>query len=110
MNCLEPGSPTSSGWSGFLRTCSVVSVQANADDFGEVEYVVEQLREVVQPSSGLLVCLDNDGGWHLGAEPPPSLGVPLAARRNARTAVRALMQMCRTLSGRCVEVMLGEMC
>jgi D-alanyl-D-alanine carboxypeptidase len=34
----------------FLRTGLVVSVQANADDFAEVEYVVEQLREVVQPS------------------------------------------------------------
>jgi D-alanyl-D-alanine carboxypeptidase len=34
----------------FLRTGLVVSVQANAEDFGEVEYVVEQLREVVQPS------------------------------------------------------------
>ena len=35
----------------FLRTGLVVSVQANADDFGEVEYVVDQLREAAQPSS-----------------------------------------------------------
>lgn len=34
----------------FLRTGLVVSVQANTDDFGEVEYLVEQLREVVHPS------------------------------------------------------------
>jgi CubicO group peptidase (beta-lactamase class C family) len=34
----------------FLRTGLVVSVQANADDFAEVEYMVAQLREVVQPS------------------------------------------------------------
>ena len=34
----------------FLRTGLVVSVQANADDFGEVEYVLDRLREVVQPS------------------------------------------------------------
>jgi D-alanyl-D-alanine carboxypeptidase len=34
----------------FLRTGLVVSVQANADDFWEVEHVVEQMREVVQPS------------------------------------------------------------
>ena len=35
----------------FLRTGLVVSVQANADDFGEVEHVVDQLREAAQPSS-----------------------------------------------------------
>lgn len=34
----------------FLRAGLVVSVQANANDFGEVDYVVEQLRESVQPS------------------------------------------------------------
>jgi CubicO group peptidase (beta-lactamase class C family) len=34
----------------FLRTGLVVSVQANADDFWEVEHVVEQMRAVVQPS------------------------------------------------------------
>jgi CubicO group peptidase (beta-lactamase class C family) len=33
----------------FLRTGLVISVQANADDFGEVEYVLTLLRDVVQP-------------------------------------------------------------
>ena len=35
----------------FLRTGLVISVQANADDFGEVEYVLTRLRDVVQPSA-----------------------------------------------------------
>jgi D-alanyl-D-alanine carboxypeptidase len=34
----------------FLRTGLVISVQANADDFGEVEYVLSRLRDLVQPS------------------------------------------------------------
>lgn len=34
----------------FLRTGLVISVQANADDFAEVEYVLNRLREAVQPS------------------------------------------------------------
>ena len=34
----------------FLRTGLVISVQANADDFAEVEYVLTRLRDVVQPS------------------------------------------------------------
>jgi D-alanyl-D-alanine carboxypeptidase len=33
----------------FLRTGLVISVQANADDFGEVEYVLTRLRDTVQP-------------------------------------------------------------
>ena len=33
----------------FLRTGLVVSVQANADDFSEVDYVVDRLYEAVQP-------------------------------------------------------------
>jgi D-alanyl-D-alanine carboxypeptidase len=33
----------------FLRTGLVISVQANADDFSEVEQVVNRLREAVQP-------------------------------------------------------------
>jgi CubicO group peptidase (beta-lactamase class C family) len=33
----------------FLRTGLVVSVQANADDFSEVDYVVNRLYEAVQP-------------------------------------------------------------
>lgn len=34
----------------FLRTGLVISVQANADDFGEVEYVLSRLRDLVEPS------------------------------------------------------------
>ena len=34
----------------FLRTGLVISVQANTDDFSDVEYVVNGLHEAVQPS------------------------------------------------------------
>jgi len=34
----------------FLRTGLVVSVQANTDDFSDVEYVVNELQKAVQPS------------------------------------------------------------